>query len=259
MKTSSNTTAPCRMPGITRRRLLTTLGGALGFSALPDSLIARDPRGYWPADDTEQGQLVMLCPPKLQAWLRACDPLTARHFFSQIADQAVPLEHITAAHQELSLQQLKPVRQKALAFVRHLPEHSLARQAAAARCTELAHHYELIHYQLHELRRDTAGRPGITSLAIPVSRGLEYVIIVATDALSHMGVPFHLRALDEDDPSKRIAWDHRALAQGLALIRWTSGFNGTVEAQVEFLPSAVFEQGKTVNWHAMIGRRAAQI
>lgn len=249
-------TAAQPLPGLSRRRFFATLGGALAFSALPEDLFARDLRNYWPASREEQHQITLWCPPKIQAWLKKLDDLTARHFLSLIVNEGVPVENIVSMNPDLSARQLKDVRQRCMAFVRHLPERPLTRQQAQDRSWELAQYFSSTGYHIVDAKRARAEKPGIHAFEIPVNRGLDYAIVIATDALNEMGVPFKLTAENGDLPGKPIAWDHRALAQGLCSIHWTSGFNGNVLLTIEFLASSVFDQGLACGWHAVLGRRA---
>lgn len=249
-------TVPPQAPGITRRRFFTALGGALGCCALPQNLAAREVRDYWPASREEQHQIMLWCPPKMQAWLKKLDDLTVRHFFAQIVNENIPVEKIAPMSPDLSARQLRDVRQRCTGFVRHLPERPVIRQAAADRSWDLTEFHASNGFLIRDLTQSRAEKPGVRVLEIPVNRGLDFALVIATDAINDMGVPFKLTVCDRDDPDRRIAWDHRALAQGLCSASWTSDVNGDVLLEVEFLESSVFERGLTCDWHAVIGRRA---
>lgn len=236
---------------------------------LPCVTTARDLLDYWP-NFQEHQVLNSICPGKVQHWLAEQDELAGRLFFARVVDQKIPIEALISTYQELSKEQLASIRQKGMAYIRHLPPQPILRQAAEDRAWDVVTGYANRGFYFAPNRIEgKAEEPGVKEIGIPVSRSdenveLDYVMVVATDSLSGMTVPIKIVVVEEGNEKVVLAKDVRALARGLAVVQWTSRFNGVAVCRLEFLKSSVFERRKgdersICDWFMAVGRRGRKL
>ena len=117
---------------------------------------------------------------------------------------------------------------------------------AADRAFAMAVKYSAMGYYMSPSKEGHGGFGVTYEFEIPVSRGLDYVFIVAGDRNCE-DINVYIEA---EETGNTIVKDTRRVHNGLAGTRWRSDYNGTVNVVVHFA-----RVSDRCGWSALVGRR----
>ena len=117
---------------------------------------------------------------------------------------------------------------------------------ASDRAFAMAVKYSAMGYYMSPSKEGHGGFGVTYEFEIPVSRGLDYVFIVAGDRKCEALSVY----IEAEETGNTIVKDTRRVSNGLAGTRWRSDYNGVVNVVVHF--NRVYDR---CGWCALVGRR----